>query len=310
MKTSSYLKLSIVSALAVALVVIWLAGSWWPAASAHGVSSTHSHSSPHTFEESGGQLKLTVDASILGGTLVLNDEGQAIWQYVGPSATDELDACNELGWSELEDKARDIQAEVETADGDPTKASVTLALRPDAGINTRYCFNIPIQTESGVVPYVLIHILEEVSIEVDSTLIFRPSAPSPLDASGVPASISVTVPAGTDIESDSWQYATVGHPDDCRVEEEIDFLPSSADNQTLGLQPKDAGTVFCFRVALAGSEGGFLYKAYQVPTAADGEQAGDNETDTGGMSWIFIVLAVGVAGVIIVVIVRSVQSKR
>ncbi len=308
--SSSFLIIAVLAFLA--LIVGWQAVFAQDSNNEDQSTATSSSETLFTFKETSDMLILNVNAGAVdsGASLALDEAGQAVWSYVGPSSTDELDNCNEISWLSIEDKAREVQATLEaTADDASKKASLSLELREDASDETRYCFRVPLLINDAEVVYYIARILEKAPTPViaANTLIFRPAAPAA--DSAVPASVNVGVSDGTAIDSQSWQYARVDSADDCRADnEEISFSEPSADNNNLELQADDAGAFFCFRVALTDSDSqeDSLYKAYQVPSST-------NEADeeaTGGVSWIFIVLIVLVIGIIAYITVRSSKSKE
>lgn len=266
-----------------------------------------------SFEETAEMLILNVDASAEGAnaSLMLNEDGQVVWQYVGPSSTGELSGCNELGWQSLMDKANDAQATPLSGEGDaPKKASLSLKLRTDATSETGYCFTVPIVIGDVPTDFYKAYTLENAPAPADDTLIFRPAAPA--SASEVPASVSVSVSEGTSIKPDSWKYARVENDADCDEGNEtlsFESLDSSTGDVVLELSAEDAGSVFCFQVTLAGTdsqEGETLYQVYPVPGVADPI----DEDEAGGVSWIFIAAIVIVIGIVIYIVIRSSRSKE
>ncbi len=266
-----------------------------------------------SFEETAEMLVLNVDAGAVGAnaSLMLNEDGEVAWQYVGPSSTGELSGCNELGWQSLMDKANDIQATLASGEGDaPKKASLSLKLRADATSETGYCFTVPIVDSEVQTYYHKPYTLKDAPTPADDTLIFRPAAP--VSGSEVPASVSVSVSEGTSIKPDSWKYVRVDSVDDCDADDatlSFESLDSSIGDVVLELSAEDANALFCFQVTLADTDsqdGDTLYKVYQVPGVADPV----DENEGGGVSWIFIVAIIVVIGIVIYIVIRSSRSKE
>ncbi|MYB40532.1 hypothetical protein F4X86_04700 [Candidatus Saccharibacteria bacterium] len=298
----------IAAALAAAAASALLLAGWQTALAHTPGESGHSHGDPDWSWSQGNRLVLTGGISSMNDTSFAEDDnGKIIWQYVGPSTAGDITDCNELSWLTLAEKAKTIEATV-SADS-PDVASASLDVSSDAD-QSRYCFRPQLELGGEQFHYYVLSPPLQASAaqpaEAATGLVVSETAP-PAD-SNVPTSITVAPADGTEIDADSWQYAEVSDTNDCNSSnDEIGFNDPAPGNNAIDLDAGQAGRIFCFRVQLAGDDGEYVYKAYQVP----GE--GSNETtdeEDGGVSWVFVVAAIAVVGIIVFIIARAAKSKE
>lgn len=255
-----------------------------------------------TFKESDSQLVVTYNADFEETTLKLNDDGKAIWEYVGPG---EIEGdCNSLSWQKTfaGNEAEGIASQVKMAEAiiDTTalndeekavKASLTLTLRDDATTLSTYCFRVPVEGEKDY-SYTG-HQLENAPEPTITNFKFTPGLP--LIDSDVPANVMAAIPvdaAGVEINPATWQSAKVENASECSADNaDIQFTEAGSTGNKVDLKEEDAGSILCFRVASATetTEGSYLYDTYTVPTTVVVTGAEEDEED--GINWIIATLA-------------------
>ena len=305
---SSYLVKIAAGLVAVAGLILLLAG--WQTVSAHSEGEAgHSHGSPDWSWDDGNQLTLTGDISSMTDTdFARDDDNKIIWQYVGPSTADDITNCNELGWLTLEEKAKSVEATVSADSSDIARVSLDTSSAAD---QSRYCFSPQLDLGGELFTYYLLSQPLQASAaqpadEAATGLVVSETAP-PAD-SNVPSTVTVSAAAGTEIDADSWQYAEVSDVNDCNSSNDgISFNDPAAGNNAKDLDAAQAGKIFCFRAQLADSDE-HVYKAYQVSGEASSTEVADEED--GGVSWIFVVAAIAVIGIIVFIITRAAKSKE
>lgn len=268
-------------------------------------------------DEANDTLTLAIDVTAVGAGeySFVEDDDKIIWQYVGPSATDEVDNCHQLGWTTIEEKAK--QGEAEFSEAGEFTASLSLDLRADADGNTRYCFRVPLSSDTGAevdyfFPYTLQRSAPVQEEGAEPSLVFSPS--SPAADSDVPASVTVEISGGAAVVPSSWGSLKVDSAEDCSADntEAFNSPEEESDSLQISLGEGDAGAIVCVKattVATTGDDARDVYGTYQVPSASGTEAVSADDENT-GVSWLFIIIAVILIGAIVYFIVRSMKSKE
>lgn len=273
------------------------------------VSAQTAPAPENRFQEGSKNLALTITPETVdGGQIVANDDGQVVWQYVGPENTEELKAqCNSLSWSELEVRARQIEAETQEEDGRIVRASATVDLPDGATNDMHYCFRTPVLIGEEVQHYYHLHTLTLAATPSYGYFIFEES--THLEGTNIPASVSLRPNPEmiAEVQPVGWEYASVNDAEECdEGNTELDFsalgIVVSTAKPRLLLTADMAGQVLCFRLIGQDADGQqvHFYDTYTVPAANLSDDEGGS-----ARAWLIIVGIVAALALASLIIVRS-----